>query len=146
MGDDRIGATGAAEEPQDLPTVLVVDDEASIRELLALALEMEGYRVLQAADGKAALAVFAEEHVDLVTLDVMMPLLDGWQVADRLRADPRTRTVPRVMISGMPVDELMRACASRQAAAIISKPFDVEKVVTLVGRLIGELPQPRRGS
>ena len=127
----------------DQRTVLVVDDDPAIRELLVLALELEGYRVLQAADGNAALAVFGTEHVDLVTLDVMMPVLDGWQVADRLRSDPGTRTVPRVMISGMPVDVLMRACASRQAAAIISKPFDVDKVVAMIGRLIAEVPSPR---
>jgi CheY-like chemotaxis protein len=137
-----------AEALPDGPTVLVVDDDEAIREMLVLALELDGYRVLQAADGRAALEVFAQEQVDLVTLDVMMPGMDGWQVADALRADSRTRAVPRLMISGMPIDELMRACASRQAAAIITKPFDVEKVTALIGRLLSPaeaLPAPRRG-
>lgn len=138
-----------ADAPPDGPTVLVVDDDAAIREMLAFALELEGYRVLQAEDGRAALTVMAEQDVDLVTLDVMMPGLDGWQVADVLRADPKTRFVPRVMISGMPIDQLMRACAARQAAAILTKPFDVDKVTTLIGRLLAPvdgLPAPRPGT
>lgn len=136
--------------PEDAPpgqlTVLVVDDDVAIREMLALVLEMEGYRALQAADGRAALAVFEEEQVHLVTLDVMMPGLDGWQVADALRANPKTRFIPRIMISGLPIDHMMRACAARQAAAIFTKPFDVEKVVALIGRLldpVDAVPAPR---
>lgn len=133
------------DEAADPRTILVVDDDASIREMLALTLELEGYRVLVAASGPEALRVVAEEPVDLVTLDVMMPLMDGWQVADALRADHRTRDVPRIMISGMPIDHLMRACADRQAAAIITKPFDVDLVVRLVGKLFAAVPQRRAG-
>ena len=123
------------EEPAG-PTVLVVDDDDAIRDMLALALELEGYRVLHAMNGQQALEVVAAESVDLVTLDVMMPVMDGWQVADVLCADARTRTLPRIMISGMPVDVLMRACAKRQQAAIVSKPFDVEMIVGLIGQLV----------
>ena len=122
--------------PEPLATVLVVDDDVSIREMLALVLEMEGYRALVAENGREALAVLAAEDVDLVTLDVMMPGLDGWQVGDAMRAHPRTRAIPRIMISGMPVDQLMKACATRQAAAIITKPFDVAVVLALVERLL----------
>ena len=125
-----------AETPADGPTVLVVDDDAPIREMLAFALEMEGYRVLVANDGREALTLLDAERVDLVTLDVMMPGMSGWDVADTMRANPRTRNLPRIMISGMAVDQLMRACATRQAAAIISKPFDLDKVIELIGTLV----------
>ena len=121
----------------DLSTVLVVDDDVPIREMLVLALEMEGYQVVQVCDGLQALEAVKRYHVDLVTLDIMMPGLDGWQVADKLRADRATAQIPRLMISGVPVDQLMRACASRQASAIISKPFDLEHVIDLVQELIG---------
>ncbi len=132
--------------PPGQRTVLVVDDDVAIREMLVFALEMEGYRVLQAEDGREALALVAAEDVHLVTLDVMMPGMDGWQVADAMRASPRTRNVPRIMISGMPIDHLMRACASRQAAAIITKPFDMDKVLELISQLLAPtelLPLPR---
>jgi len=122
---------------EDRTTVLVVDDDVPIREMLTLALEMQGYRVIQAADGLQALERVADEQIDLVTLDIMMPGMDGWTVADKLRADRRTSHIPRIMISGVPVDQLMRACASRQAAAIVSKPFDLDHVLDLVESLIG---------
>lgn len=121
----------------DLTTVLVVDDDVPIREMLVFALEMEGYQVVQVADGLQALEAVKQYRVDLVTLDIMMPGLDGWQVADKLRADRATAGIPRVMISGVPVDQLMRACASRQASAIVSKPFDLDHVLELVQGLIG---------
>jgi CheY-like chemotaxis protein len=130
-------AAGPEEEYEDRTTVLVVDDDAPIRHMLVFALELLGYRVLQAADGLQALEVVREQRVDLVTLDIMMPGLDGWHVADALRSDRRTADIPRIMISGVPVDQLMRACASRQAAAIVSKPFDLEHVTDLVVQLIG---------
>lgn len=141
--EEQRASSVAAEEDLEQRTVLVVDDDDAIREMLVLALEMEGYRVLQAFDGRAALTVLAEEQVDLVTLDVMMPVLDGWQVVDAMRADPRTRAIPRIMLSGMPIDHLMRACAARQAAAILTKPFDLTYVVALVGHLLAEPPADR---
>jgi CheY-like chemotaxis protein len=122
---------------ESLTTVLVVDDDVPIREMLVLALEMEGYQVIQVCDGLQALEAVKRYRVDLVTLDIMMPGMDGWQVADRLRADRATAHIPRVMISGVPVDQLMRACASRQASAIVSKPFDLDHVLDLVAELIG---------
>ena len=122
---------------EDLTTVLVVDDDVPIREMLAFALEMQGYQVVQVCDGLQALEAVKKHRIDLVTLDIMMPGIDGWQVADKLRADRETAHIPRIMISGVPVDQLMRACASRQANAIVSKPFDLDHVLDLVEGLIG---------
>jgi CheY-like chemotaxis protein len=143
MTETRLGAdskgveTDVNEIDDDLTTVLVVDDDVPIREMLVLALEMEGYQVVQVCDGLQALEAVKRYRIDLVTLDIMMPGMDGWQVADRLRADRATAHIPRVMISGVPVDQLMRACASRQASAIVSKPFDLDHVLDLVVQLIG---------
>ena len=66
---------GAMAEPS--PTILLVDDEDSVRKLLAFPLERDGYAVVQAADGEEALRQFAEQPVDLVVLDSMLPRLDG---------------------------------------------------------------------
>jgi CheY-like chemotaxis protein len=146
LGAELLGVEhDIAETDEDRTTVLVVDDDVPIREMLVFALEMEGYRVIEACDGLQALALVAEERVDLVTLDIMMPGMDGWQVADKLRADRRTSHIPRIMISGVPVDQLMRACASRQANAIVSKPFDLEHVVELVTELAGPAEVRRAG-
>jgi CheY-like chemotaxis protein len=124
-----------------IQTVLVVDDEASIREMLATVMELDGYRVLQAHDGRRALEVLAAEDVNVVTLDVMMPGMDGWEVADLMQVDPRFRSIPRVMISGKPLDELMRACGATQAAAVLSKPLDVATLSALIEKLLAQAPQ-----
>src|SRR5690242_21898598 len=83
------GMIGAMAEPS--PTILLVDDEDSVRKVLAFPLERDGYAVVQAADGEEALRQFAEQPVDLVVLDIMLPRLDGLEVCKRLRA---TSSVP----------------------------------------------------
>ena len=67
-------------------TVLVVEDEPTLRETLAEALEAEGYRALQAGDGRSGLSLFRSEHPDLVLLDLMLPELSGLEVTRQVRA------------------------------------------------------------
>jgi DNA-binding response OmpR family regulator len=72
-----------------MPTILVADDDANIRELVCLFLRNDGFSTVEAADGKEALRVYGETHVDLVVLDIMMPIMDGWTLCKELRkADP----------------------------------------------------------
>ena len=129
-------------------TVLVVDDESGIRELLAVILEVEGYRVVQASCGSEALAAVAAHSIDLITLDVMMPDMDGWQVAERLDADARTAGIPRMMISGKPIGELRAAPGARRAAAVLTKPFDFLQLTALIADLLAPaafVPRQRDG-
>jgi DNA-binding response OmpR family regulator len=79
--------------------VLVVDDEAPLRLLYRVNLEAEGISVIEAADGRGGLERAARDSPDLILLDVMMPRLDGWQVAATLRADEATRAVPFVFVT-----------------------------------------------
>ena len=79
--------------------VLVIDDEPPIRLLCRVNLEAEGMEVLEAADGPSGLDQARREHPDVVLLDVMMPGLDGWKVAEQLLADPRTSGIPIVFLS-----------------------------------------------
>jgi CheY-like chemotaxis protein len=129
-------------------TVLVVDDEDSVRQLIVVMLELEGHRVLQAENGEQALQIAAEVDLDLITLDVMMPGLDGWAVASTLDADARTSAVPRVMVSGMPMAQLQAEPGAKRASAVLAKPFDFAEFVDIVQRLLAkpiELPAPRDG-
>lgn len=129
-------------------TVLVVDDEPGIRQLLGVILQVEGHRVLEAACGADALALVAQQRVDLITLDVMMPDMDGWEVAERLDSDARTAAIPRVMISGMPLGELRAAPGARRASAVLTKPFDFISLAALVEELLAPatgVPQQRTG-
>ncbi|KOS03914.1 response regulator transcription factor [Paenibacillus polymyxa] len=68
-----------------MPTILVADDDANIRELVCLFLRNDGFATAEAADGKEALTVYATTHVDLVVLDIMMPIMDGWTLCKELR-------------------------------------------------------------
>ena len=115
--------------------MLVVDDEAVIRQLIAINLELEGFEVHQAADGLDALAKARELDPDVVTLDVMMPGLDGIATAHRLRADPATRRARIVLISARTRPDDVRRGQDAGADAYVTKPFDPDDVVAAVRRL-----------
>ena len=82
------------------PTILLIDDELPMRELLALILRHRlGARTLQAENGRQGLRVALEQGPDLVVLDLRMPVMDGWETAARLKADPRTASIPILVLS-----------------------------------------------
>jgi CheY-like chemotaxis protein len=127
------------------PRVLVVDDEVIIRQLIVINLELEGFEVHTAADGLEALARAREIRPQVVTLDVMMPNMDGWTTAQRLRSDPQTRDARIVFITalGRPAD----VCRGMQLGeAYLTKPFDPDEVVEAVRRLAGSGSAPDSGS
>ncbi len=115
--------------------VLVVDDSEAIRELIAVNLELEGYDVRSAADGLLGLDLVATWRPDVITLDVVMPHLGGFETLERLRADPATACIPVVIVTG-------RAQAADRARgdalgvdAYLSKPFEPAELVAVVGGL-----------
>jgi DNA-binding response OmpR family regulator len=117
----------------DSSTILLVDDEDAVQKLLAYPLERDGFRVVQARDGEEALARFAEEHVDLVVLDVMLPKLDGLEVCKRLRA---TSTVPIIMLTARD-DELDKVLGLELGADdYITKPFSIREFRSRVRALL----------
>jgi two-component system, OmpR family, response regulator len=117
----------------DSPTILLVDDEDSVRKLLTYPLEHEGFRVLQAGDGEQALSRFAEERVDLVVLDIMLPKLDGLEVCRRLRTQS---TVPIIMLTARD-DELDKVVGLELGADdYITKPFSIREFRSRVRALL----------
>lgn len=119
------------------PLVLVVDDDLSVLELLARVLEREGYAVRTVANGAAALRLARELRPRLITLDVMMPSMDGWSVLTTLKADPATRAIPVVMISM--VDDRQFGFALG-AADFLTKPVDRERLSELLARHVAHGP------
>ena len=83
------------------PTILVVDDSVSSARLLQLYLKRDGYRVVLAESGEEALAKVRSHSPDLITLDVMMPGLDGFAVCERLKTDPDTRFIPVILVTAL---------------------------------------------
>lgn len=114
--------------------VLVVDDNKVIRQLIRVNLELEGFEVVTAADGVECLDVVHQVCPDVVTLDVVMPRLDGLRTAARLRADPRTCDLPLAVISACTQYEV-EAGLDVGIDAFLAKPFDPAELISLVRRL-----------
>lgn len=116
--------------------VLVVDDEPANRFLVREVLEQQGYGVAEAADGEQALAAVAAQPPDLILLDVRMPRRDGYSVCRALKADPRTRLVPVVMLTSL--DDLEDKIRAVEAGAddFLTKPFNAAELTTRARSLI----------
>jgi phosphoserine phosphatase RsbU/P len=120
-------ANRTASPPADAAStypILVVDDDALNRDVLARRLQRQGHRVLLAPDGVTALEMLGGTPIDLVLLDVMMPGLDGYEVLREMKADPHLREVPVIMISGLTeIDSVVR-CIEMGAEDYLPKPFN----------------------
>ncbi|MFD3927397.1 response regulator [Streptomyces sp. NPDC058614] len=115
--------------------VLVVDDNKVIRQLIRVNLELEGLEVVTAADGVECLDVVHQVRPDVVTLDVVMPRLDGLRTAARLRADPRTRNLPLAIVSACTQYEV-ESGLDVGVDAFLAKPFEPAELVRLVRQLM----------
>ncbi|MGW6688390.1 response regulator [Streptomyces sp. NPDC054961] len=115
--------------------VLVVDDNKVIRQLIRVNLELEGFEVVTANDGAECLDVVHHVLPDVITLDVVMPRLDGFGAVAQLRADPRTRQLPVAIVSACTQYEVEAGIANG-VDAFLAKPFEPAELVRVVRRLI----------
>ncbi|HET6643418.1 MAG TPA: response regulator [Gaiellaceae bacterium] len=122
--------------------VLIVDDEAPIRLLCRVNLEPEGMEVLEAADGQSGLETARAELPDVILLDVMMPGMDGWEVAERLIEDETTHEIPLVFLTARA--ELRDRARGLELGGVdyITKPFNPTELASVVEHL---LERVRRG-
>lgn len=118
--------------------ILVVDDEDAIREVIAETLELEGYRVEQAADGNAALVMVRATHPDAIVLDLMMPVMDGWTFLKQCRKDELCRCTPVMVMSAY--RKLGEATHDLQVQACLEKPFDLEVFLKAIQQLLLTAP------
>ena len=107
-----------------MPKVLVIDDNDAMRLLCRVNLELDGFEVLEAADGHEGIDLARAELPDAILLDLMLPTLDGWEVLDELQSDPRTEPIPVVLLSGVGDPDLRREGLDLGALATLSKPLD----------------------
>jgi CheY-like chemotaxis protein len=111
--------------------VLVVDDDVNIRKMIIAALRRDGYVFREAANGRDALDVMRNEHPDVVVLDLMMPVLSGWDVLQEREHDPTLRKIPVIIVSANRDPELAIA-VNRGVCAFLPKPFDIGALGALV--------------
>lgn len=116
--------------------ILIADDDAFLRELLVHKLTAAGHQVFVAEDGGSALRQTRELKPDLVVLDGMMPVLDGFEVLRRLRADPATATVSVIMLTSLKREEDIVGALKLGAADYLVKPFIPDELVARIGRLL----------
>ena len=122
----------APEPPaRSAPLVLLVDDDKATREVLTRGLEKEGFRLLVAASGEEALRIARERKPDVISLDVLMPGMDGWTVLRSLKADPLTAPIPVVMVSMLDDRDVGHALG---ASDYLTKPFDRQRLVNALRR------------
>ena len=128
---DRRGRIG----PGKTPIILIVDDEPAIRDAFATLLRLGDYEVLTAANGVEALAVLAQEpQIALIILDLMMPLMNGWEFRAQQIADPAIAEIPVIIVTGAserPMDPLLLS-----TAGLLRKPIDADAVLGIVGRIM----------
>jgi DNA-binding response OmpR family regulator len=123
-----------------VPTkALVIDDEAPIRLLCRVNLEAEGMEVIEAGDGEAGLELARSERPDVVLLDVMMPVLDGWQVAGRLIEDERTKDIPIIFLTARAELRDRERGLEAGGIAYVTKPFNPLELAVLVEDLVGRV-------
>ena len=125
-----------------MSTILVVDDDADIRLLLRLELSAEGHQIVEAGDGAEALAALGAEPLDLVLLDMMMPVVDGWEV---LKTVDRATAPPIVVITALASegDRHIAEVLELGAIDVIPKPFDPGWLVRLVDAVLLVEPDER---
>jgi DNA-binding response OmpR family regulator len=123
---------------------LVIDDEAPIRLLCRVNLEAEGVEVLEAADGATGLEIAKREKPDAILLDVMMPVLDGWNVAERLLSAEETRAIPIIFLTARA--DLRDRVRGMDAGGLdyVTKPFNPVELASLVREVVDAVARGER--
>jgi CheY-like chemotaxis protein len=122
--------------------VLIVEDHADMRELLGILVERLGYLPVLASEGEEALKNAITEKPNLILLDMMMPMMDGWEVARRLRANPETKDIPILAITALFRSHDLNACLLAGCNGYIVKPFSILDLQAKIRELLtGTEPQ-----
>ncbi len=129
--EDEMTSLAAQGDERAAGTLLIIDDDPHARELLRRTFSKEGYAVIEAADGERGIELALKQRPDAITLDVMMPGMDGWEVLSRLKADPATTDIPVIMISI--IDDVNMGVALG-ASDYVTKPIDRDRLTAILSR------------
>jgi DNA-binding response OmpR family regulator len=137
-------AVGIAAPKPGMTRVLVIDDEAPIRLLCRVNLEAEGMDVIEAADGPSGVEKAREEEPDVILLDVMMPGLDGWRVAEQLLEDDRTTRIPIIFLTARAEFRDRARGLDIGGVDYVTKPFNPLELAPLVQSLLDRIDRGER--
>lgn len=116
--------------------LLIIDDEVSFRTIMALNFEARGFEVAQASSGDHGVQVADEESPDLILLDLMMPGMSGFDTLRYFRGNPKTLTLPIIIVTARGFVEDVERCLEGGASDYIQKPFDIEALVAKIDKLV----------
>jgi len=119
-----------------MATILVVDDSASLRQVIAISLQGKGYSVIQAENGKQALDKLDGTKINLVVSDVNMPIMDGLAFVGEMKKLPRYKFTPVIMLTTEAGNEMKERGRAAGVKAWVVKPFKPEQMLTAVAKLI----------
>lgn len=119
--------------------ILVVDDEPDVVSMVERTLRAEGFDVITAYDGIGALDVVSSEKPDLILLDIMMPMISGYEVCQQIKANPQTQHIPVVCISSAHTPDARAQSLRAGAATLVTKPFMPNELIAQIKR---HLPKP----
>ncbi|HEY8628183.1 MAG TPA: response regulator [Gaiellaceae bacterium] len=134
--DAFLERSGPGGKPKAGPTVLVVDDDPGVRQVVRLSLELEGYMVKEAGGAEEGLAAVEDEAPDLILLDVMMPHVDGWEMLRRIQERHGAGSIPIVMFSGKVDAQTAAQATARGAQGFVGKPFDPQQLVDQAKQIV----------
>ncbi|MBS1141708.1 MAG: response regulator [Proteobacteria bacterium] len=120
-----------------MPTILIVDDSTSIRNMLKACLQPLGYRIVEAAGGRAGLEQLRQENVDLIISDQNMPGMDGLSMVKSIRSGTEKQNVPILVLTTETSDEMKTAFRAAGATGWMSKPFTPERLEAALKKLLG---------
>lgn len=138
---DGVGCTRAQLAAPQATYILIVEDDEPLRKLLTITLKVDGYQVLTACDGREALAVFQQNKVDCILLDVNMPLLDGLEVCIELR---KSNDVPIIMVTANSRTDDMITAIELGADHYVTKPFDLHELRARIRAVLRRVQHQRR--
>ncbi len=116
------------------PKILIVDDEPDVVSMVKRTLSLEGFEVVEAFDGVSALDLAAQERPDVVLLDIMMPLMSGYEVCEQLKSNPETRDIPVLCLTSAHTPEARAHGFKAGADEVVTKPFLPAELVAQIRR------------
>jgi two-component system cell cycle response regulator DivK len=119
-------------------SIVVADDDPDILSIVSMSLEAQGYVVHKAANGREAIDLAREHHPDLILMDMMMPLVSGYEATSELKADPGTKDIPVVGLSAKAMASDMERATDVGIDGYITKPFRIAQVLSVVDGYLGQ--------
>lgn len=119
-------------------TILVVEDEIDILKIIAFRLKKSGYKIISATGGKEALAILKETRPDLIVLDLVMPVIDGYEICKRVRENSALKNIPILILTASATTNMDEKVKAARANGYVLKPFEPKELLDKVKKLLQE--------